>query len=164
MVTLVRPCHLDIFQNHEEAIDSYVASFNPLPDQTGALFAINGRVTGFDLFDSNQTLAELYPKLVRSYALDAIEKTSTRNAFPEVQMAEGLLRAVSRAKPNVFKACGEGEDVRLTTETVVAGSLVVDDTVIHLAAFLKRDRSRSGHRGCNGSYARASARRRMRGE
>lgn len=154
----------DIFDQHKESVEGYVENFHPRPDQTGALFAVNGRVTGFDLFDNSQTLAELFPKLVRSYALDVIEQDSRRSALPDGLIAEGLIRSVGNTKPERFKACGEGEDVRLSSETVVAGALVVDDAVIHLAAFLKRDESRPGHRGPRGSYARASARRRMRGE
>ena len=153
----------DIFENHQEVVDGYVAKFSPLPNQSGALFAVDGKIAGFDLFDNSQTLAALFPKLVRSYALDAIEQTRTQDAFPEVLAAEGLIRAVSQAKAEIFKACGEGEDVRFTSENIVAGALVVDDSVIHLAAFARYDQSRPGHRSPRRSFARASARRATRG-
>ena len=39
----------------------------------GALFLVNGRPGGFELFDAAATWTKLSPKLVRSYALDAID-------------------------------------------------------------------------------------------
>ena len=46
---------------------------SPVPAQLGALFTLNGRVLGLDLFDSARTLSTLLPKLVESSALDAID-------------------------------------------------------------------------------------------
>lgn len=152
----------DIFENHQHTVDDYVASFKAQPEQSGALFAVNGKVTGFDLFDNPQTLGELLPKLLRSYALDAIEQSASKNTFPEVLMAEGLIRAVCQAKAEVFKACGEGEDVRLNGASVIAGALVQDDRLIHLAAFYREQGHDSGRRSRSGRYVRASSRRRMR--
>ena len=37
------------------------------------MFAIDGQVEGVDLFDRADTLAQMLPKLVRSYAIDALE-------------------------------------------------------------------------------------------
>ena len=37
---------------------------------SGAAFAFGGRIVGFDLFDQPSTLAKLWPKLVRAYAVE----------------------------------------------------------------------------------------------
>lgn len=38
------------------------------------MFAIGGKVSGFELFDSPDTLRKLWPKLLRSYGLDALDR------------------------------------------------------------------------------------------
>ena len=74
-----------IFTQHAESLDAYVSGCIPVDGQCGALFAIvdrtavaeaaerRPRIVGFDLFDSAQTFRQLLPKLVRSYAVDAID-------------------------------------------------------------------------------------------
>jgi hypothetical protein len=52
------------------------AGCTPVDGQVGALFAIGDRIVGFDLFDSADTCRKLLPKLVRSYAIDAIDSSA----------------------------------------------------------------------------------------
>ena len=76
-----------IFNQHAESLDAYVSGCIPADGQCGALFAIvdgagvegaerRPRIVGFDLFDSAQTFRQLLPKLVRSYAIDAIDSNA----------------------------------------------------------------------------------------
>ncbi|MGH7847928.1 MAG: ARPP-1 family domain-containing protein [Candidatus Binatia bacterium] len=69
-----------IYDRHAKPIDDYVAAFPAIDRQVGAAFAVNGEVIGFDLFDSPATLKKLLSKLVRSYALDAIESAEEKSA------------------------------------------------------------------------------------
>jgi ARG and Rhodanese-Phosphatase-superfamily-associated Protein domain len=61
------------FTDHAAAIDRYIKRCVPVEGQIGALFAIGARIVGFDLFDDATTCRKLLPKLVRSYAVDAID-------------------------------------------------------------------------------------------
>src|SRR5207248_677727 len=63
----------DIFEQHRPAVEEYVRSFQPAQNQVGFGFFIGGRVIGVDLFDTPFSFQKLFPKLIRSYALDAIE-------------------------------------------------------------------------------------------
>jgi hypothetical protein len=63
----------DIYERFSGNVEEYVAALPPVPYQSGAVFALNGEIAGMDLFDVGSTLSSLLPKLVRSYALDAIE-------------------------------------------------------------------------------------------
>lgn len=63
----------EIFLRHAGFADRCVEQLRPVPRQAGALFIIDGRVVGFDLFDCAITLRRLLPKLVRSVALDAAD-------------------------------------------------------------------------------------------
>ena len=42
-------------------------------DWSGAVFSYGGSIIGLDLFDKPTTLAKLWPKLIRAYAIDALE-------------------------------------------------------------------------------------------
>jgi hypothetical protein len=63
----------EIFDRHRSSLESYVRSFTAGEEQIGALFAIGSEIVGLDLFDRRSTLAGVLPKLVRSYAIDAID-------------------------------------------------------------------------------------------
>jgi len=88
-----------------------------------------------DLFDAPATLGVVFPKLVNSWALDAIEPRPGGGARPAVTRAEALLAAIAVAEEWESPAVGLGREVRLQHEGLTAAALVHDDTVIHLTAF-----------------------------
>lgn len=134
----------DLYERHSADIEAYVRAFPPVEGQVGALFAIGGGIAGMDLFDHPATLRRLLPKLVRSYALDAVDPggrmadptpTSVGPASPIRVAALGLLAAAASARVDRFKAIGLGEDVRLSGEGITGGALAFSGRIIHLAAF-----------------------------
>lgn len=131
----------DVFRAQSRSIDEYVRAFPALDDQVGAVFAIGDTLTGVDLFDHADTLKGLLPKVVRSYALDAIEYASSARGHgvaSEVAVAS-FLREIGEAKAESRSGIGLGEDVRLTGPKVVGGALVHDGRVVHLGAFRKQE-------------------------
>jgi hypothetical protein len=125
----------DIYEHYTKRTDEYVGAFAALDRQVGAAFSINGSIIGFDLFDSPATLKQILPKLVRSYALDAIETATEKPAAQSRASVEELFLAVVKAKANTFPAIGEGVDVRLTGPDLTGAALVTDGRVVHLSAF-----------------------------
>ena len=67
-------------------LDEYVNAVRPAPGQCGAVFAIDGRVAGLELFDSPGSFARYLPKIVRSYAMDAADPPKS-GAAPPVEEA-----------------------------------------------------------------------------
>ncbi|MYF60252.1 MAG: hypothetical protein F4179_01025, partial [Gammaproteobacteria bacterium] len=74
-----------IYERHEATLDDYVDRLSLDADQVGAIFVTGPRQFGMDLFDRHETLAAFFPKLVRSYAIDAMERQPARGgpANPE---------------------------------------------------------------------------------
>ena len=99
----------------------------------GAVFAYGGKIVGFDLFDRSTTLAQLWEKLVRAYAIDARVAT----AGPRVGVAgvREWLQQAGAATEEVFKSAGLGDDVRLASPHLTAACLRVEDQPIHVEAF-----------------------------
>ena len=63
----------DVYEKEKARLDEYVNAIEPLPRQCGAVFAVDGKVAGIELFDCPATYARYLPKIVRSYAMDAAE-------------------------------------------------------------------------------------------
>jgi hypothetical protein len=150
-----------MYEQNRPRLEDFVAAFTPTADQVGALFAVNGSPWGIDLFDSPATLGSTLPKLVRSYALDAID-VATDQAMPVLeQEALRFVADTMAARIDRFPAVGLGEDLRLAAPTLTGGALAVDGKVVHLCAF-RLNPSVAGDTSDRRSFlARASIRRRM---
>jgi len=125
----------DIFESHQSRISDHVAAFRPVERQVGALFAIAGAPAGFDLFAHGATLRAMLPKLVRSYAVDAIRTGGGNGPGLEGTRARAFLDAAATAAVESYPAVGLGTTVRLSAGGLVGGGLVHDDRLVHLAAF-----------------------------
>lgn len=124
----------DAYDHFAGSVDEFVAGFQIVENQVGACFAINGRICGVELFDASSTCSKLMPKLVRSYALDAID--DSQSDIPEVGVEwESFLASLGAAPADSFAAVGEGEDLRVRSDTIAGGALTARDRVIHLCAF-----------------------------
>jgi hypothetical protein len=144
----------EIFLRHDEFTQRCVDALNPVAQQCGALFLIDGRVVGFDLFDRAITLRRLLPKLVRSVALDALDRAMPAAPFvPKAdrrtrargdgavspatlaKVAEHFLERTSQAAVHEAEAIGLGRDLRLVDPQISGAALNVDDALLHLSAF-----------------------------
>ncbi len=125
----------DIYEQRESTVGEFVAALKPADRQAGALFAVNGRIAGLELFDSAATFRKFLEKLVRSYALDAIEEPLTI-ANPPIEAVVGrFLADMQAAALSRFPAVGEGEDLRFESGEVAGGALYAGNRVVHLCAF-----------------------------
>ena len=129
----------DIYEQQSGRLEEYVRSFTPAAGQVGAVFIINGRIVGLDLFDFPETFQKLLPKLLRSYGLDALDraKSAPEEAQPQPSEMEvdKFLKEVMAAEAVEFPAIGQGQDLRLTGPALTGAALAADDRVVHLSAF-----------------------------
>jgi hypothetical protein len=127
----------DVFESHRSHVEDYVGAFEAAPEQTGAIFAIDGRVEGLEVFDAAATFARLLPMLVRSYAIDALETASRPAKVAVLNEAEAFVERLANAESSEYDALGLGREIRVNTADIVAAGLVVEDVLVHLAAFRK---------------------------
>ena len=129
----------EIFETHSDSVEDYVSAFSAGENQVGGIFAINGEVVGMELFDSPEMFQKMFAKLLRSYALDAIEKptekTSKMPSVPSQEGARALLEQIKTAKQERFAAVGLGEDVRLKADGIAGAALEYENRLVHLSAF-----------------------------
>lgn len=110
-----------------------------LPCPTGAsgvLAAVNGHFIAVDAFDSPETLDVLWPRLIASYAADAVrnanaesEKTFTAKA------AKVVLEHIAEQQCQAFDSAGRGKDLRFEAEDLLGQALAVDSHLLHLSVF-----------------------------
>jgi hypothetical protein len=124
-----------MFEAHSTHIDEYITAFTPLPDQVGAVFAIGRMIHSLEFFNYSRTFRDLFPKLLRSYGIEAIESEGDSEFNISPAEASNFIAQVVSAEATQHQAIGLGEDIRLSTENVTAAALVVDSKIIHLAAF-----------------------------
>ena len=124
----------DVYASYADLTQAAVAELVPLPGQIGAVFTVGGTVAGAELFDRPRTFATYLPKLVRGYALDAIELGPQRAARLSTRTAATFLRRLAGVRQQRYPAIGVGEDLRFETDTVAGGALVARERIVHLTA------------------------------
>ncbi len=145
-----------LYEDYQEQVNEYLQAIEVMDGQVGAVFAINGQIRGVELFDCSATCRKLMPKVIKSYALDAIDEESTQPVDNGLDV-EGFLSAVAQAEVSVHPAVGEGEDIRISAAEIAGGALEAHGRLIHLCAFrLLNKGSQSGHH--EGGVARSSQR------
>ena len=148
----------DLFQHAEQDLEAYVQAFSAAPGQAGAIFALGGRVVGLEVLFSPDTFAKLLPKLVRSYALDAIEIPGDHSPLPPADSAVSFLRQVAGADVQEFPAVGLGKTLRLQANGIVGVGLWAEEALIHLAVFRTNGDGPRNPSGVSSGMRRASRR------
>jgi hypothetical protein len=111
----------------------------PSDEPVGVVALVEGRAECADLFDRPETLRAYWNRLVRSYALEALDSTPRK---PSVNSAARLLRRPGGASLTPFASLGIGTDVRIVGNGVVGAALVHGQTVVHTGIFRHRERGR----------------------
>jgi ARG and Rhodanese-Phosphatase-superfamily-associated Protein domain len=132
-----------MYEAHQPSIDEYVTGFRVIDGQRGAVFLLDGKPVGLDLFESDVVLRKLMPKLLRSHALDALDTFNAPapkhiGAASRRDAAKAFVVSVASAAQGhgrIFPTVGLGETMRVDDGAGAAAALLLDGRVIHLAAF-----------------------------
>ena len=129
----------DLYESTEEQLLPVRSAFTAVESQIGTAFAVAGRLIGIDLFDDHTTLAKMLPKLVDSYAFDALEWGVNKDNGSIAQAAAAdvakMLEQITQASASEYAAVGKGTDLRIRSDRLNAAALVVDGRVAHFSAF-----------------------------
>ena len=125
-----------IYETHRHSLDEYLKSFKPIKGQTGAVFSLNGKTAGVDVFDSPKVFKRSMKKLVESYALDAIDQSNgSQGEKSKKKSVRKFLESIVNSTLEIYPAVGEGQDCRFDAASITGGALAVDENVVHLCAF-----------------------------
>jgi len=127
-----------MYVNYEDRLGEFVDAFQLVDLQVGAIFAINGRVLGLEAFGCHDTFNRLFDKLIKSYALDALELNDTekpKSVPPD--KARRFVASINKCKGSHNPSLGMGENITFGSRSVSGASLIVVDRLYHLSVFKK---------------------------
>jgi hypothetical protein len=157
----------DVYEARADELEAYLKAFSYRTDQKGVLVMIGGAVMGFDFVSQGKVFALLFPKLIKSYAMDAWlgsrmkgkgkaadekhgegqarGKASSRTADQDLDKAKAFMTFIDRCGQKSYDSVGMGKDVRFDGEGIVGSALVVDEKLIHMAVFSTTDTEKAGN-------------------
>jgi hypothetical protein len=134
-----------VFEDHEENLGKYVEALTCVEGQVGAVFSIKGQLAGMEFFDRADTCSLLMPKIIRSYALDAIDPGYRGSDSLGISSPVEVIKLVTGASYSSHKAVGEGEDLRFdSTPNIAGGALFARDRIVHLCVFVSAEGQATG--------------------
>jgi hypothetical protein len=123
----------DLFEGQRDRLGEYLKAFRPVDCQVGAVFAINGAIAGLECFYHQKTFAKFFPKLVQSYALDAIDWfQDSRDTQARGESVRQFMEGIRRARGESYPSLGLGENLRFQDSFVSGAALVHEGRVLHV--------------------------------
>jgi hypothetical protein len=123
----------DIFESREKDLDALRKRFALQPGQSGAVFAVGSDRICMDYVSQPDAFAQLHPKLLNGYLLDAVEWLDHDPVEFEELVAFYL--ATEGAPRSRRPSAAIGEDVRFRGYGVVGSGLELDGEVVQRCAF-----------------------------
>ena len=134
----------DVYKSKVSDLDEYLSAFEHMPHQKGLLVFVNGKVTGLDIVSLESAYEALHPKLVKSYAMDALLQKKRKNGKPSINVAKGFLQEVMACEEQKYKSVGHGWDHRFHGTAIVGSALLYRKKVIHTAFFRTSQTDKTG--------------------
>ena len=127
----------DAYAEIQGHLTRFIERLRPLPGQTGLLVFCHGRVLGLDHLSRADAYARVHDKLLRSYLMEAWMRQSARRTSPARlrRQASAFLTRLLDLPGKCYPSPGLGTDIRLVAPDILGAALVVEDRVLHLAAF-----------------------------
>jgi hypothetical protein len=130
-----------IFESQASSLEEFTRAFTWQEGQCGVAFAIGGRVLGLEVFDHAEAMRRFFQKLVRSYALDALDADSSAHEPASVEAACALVTQIGAAQSFAEQALGLGKDVRFNGPEISGAALWAQERYVHICSFAKNGKS-----------------------
>ena len=144
----------DVFEAKTTDLEAYLKAFTCGAEQKGILVMIGGAVAGFDFVSREKAFAVLFPKLIKSYAMEAWllgrkkpsrSKAVKASAIPDLDKPGEFLTFLERCEQKTYPSVGLGTDVRFDGPGIIGSALMVDGKVLHMAVFSASDAEKAGN-------------------
>jgi hypothetical protein len=152
----------DVYEAKRGALDDYLKNFQAVDGQKGMLVFLDGRAVGFDFVSRPGAFGLLFPKLVKSYAMEAMIASEGRKnregkagggeaggkgpvvKTPAPEEAKVFLSATAACEEKKQESVGMGWHFRYSGKKMVGSALAVDAKVVHMAFFRIDEAEKAG--------------------
>jgi len=136
----------DVYEGKKVDLEEYIKAFQCLPHQKGMFVFMGGEVAGWDMLSRKSAFEVIFPKLVKSYAMDAVlEKGKKKGSGQKpLEEARDFLEGIKECEEKKYPSAGQGLDYRFEGKDQVGSALVYSDKVIHMAFFKMSKEERVG--------------------
>jgi len=114
----------DVFEGKKDDLKEY-------------MIFVGGEVAGWDMLSRESAFKVIFPKLVKSYAMDAVlEKRKKKGSSKKpMEEAKRFLQEIKDCKEKKYPSSGQGWDYRFEGKDKVGSALVYRKRIIHMAFF-----------------------------
>ncbi len=124
----------DTFTQLKDEI-AHFSEYTPKEDQLGFLALTNRRILCADIFLNPELFRKFMKKLLISYAIDALEDTSTPGSFNMENGKDFFSAIITVKKIKKFAGVAKGEEWRFKERGILGKALVHGERIYHLSAF-----------------------------
>lgn len=122
----------DAFAARRDGLERILAAFSCAEGQVGILVLHESRVVGLDYVSQASQYAEVHPRLLHSYALEALVSGGEPG---DAAVAAAFLERLASLQGEPFEAVGLGSDVRFAGDGIVGHALIYEGDVVHASFF-----------------------------
>jgi len=112
----------------------YAVDTKELAGAQGMIVTSGSEVLGLEYAADPDLFRRLAPRLLRGYALDALERRSSDNP-PKQKKLDGFLDEISGLEPSCYPGVSLGQDWRFENSKLVGRALIRDDLIIQASFF-----------------------------
>jgi hypothetical protein len=161
----------DVYEAKRAALDDYLKCFSTVDGQKGMLVFLGGKAVGLDFVSRPAAFGLLFPKLVKSYAMEAMlaaeqerrdhskvgdhgeepkpanEKGRTHITslkVPAQDAARAFLASAASCDEQKQESVGLGWYSRYSGKAMVGSALAVEEKVVHMAFFSVDEAEQAG--------------------
>lgn len=134
----------DVFEAKISDLDEYLKAFTCVSHQRGLFTFIDEEVVGFDFLSLESAYTLLHPKLVKSYAMEALLQKKPRTKEPNTEKAKEFIEETMKCNEKKYESVGKGWDYRFEGERIVGSALKFGKKVIHMAFFRIAESEKAG--------------------
>ena len=134
----------DIHEAKESDLDAYLEHFPLVSEQKGLFVMVNGEVAGLDMVSQVDAFRNIYPKLIKSYIMDAILEKPRKPKENSPEKAKAFMADIFNCEEQKYDSVGHGQDYRYEGKKIVGSALVHENAVIHMAFFMTTQAEKSG--------------------
>lgn len=119
-------------------LDSQSEDFDPAVGQVGSVIFVDSEMVGLEIVSSPDAFKELWPKMFRSYAIDALRTKPRGDSNVELaKVVEKLLTGIPTWIWDNFDGVGGGQELRSKSGDSVGSALALDEDLVYMSVINK---------------------------